>query len=232
MLPIAILAGGYGTRLGEIGKHIPKSLVQVGGVPFIDLQLDLLERAGYQKVVLCVSQKAELLIDHLSRRSSSGLEIKYSFDGPTQLGTGGSVKNALPLLGSKFALIYGDSYLPIDFSLVENDFLKCNSLGLVTVYRNVNKYIQSNLKIEGKYIAKYVKSDGKNLEYVDYGLSYWDAQVFLDTSLSDRFDLQEVYSGLISKRELHCFEVDKRFYEVGSIAGIEELTKFIGGKHD
>lgn len=232
MLPIAILAGGYGTRLGEIGRRIPKSLVQVGGVPFIDLQLDLLERAGYRKVVLCVSQKAELLIDHLSKRSSSGLEIKYSFDGPFQLGTGGSVKNALPLLGSKFALIYGDSYLPIDFSLVEKDFLKSNSLGLVTVYRNENKYVQSNLKIEGKYIAKYVKGDGKNLEYVDYGLSYWDAQVFLDAALSDRFDLQEVYSGLISKRELHCFKVDQRFYEVGSIAGIEELTNFIGGKHD
>jgi MurNAc alpha-1-phosphate uridylyltransferase len=232
MLPIAILAGGYGTRLGEVGRHIPKSLVQIDGVPFIDLQLDLLERAGYQKVVLCVSQKAELLINHLSRRPRVGLEIEYSFDGPFQLGTGGSIKNALPLLGSKFALIYGDSYLPIDFISVENEFLKHKSLGLVTVFRNENRYIQSNIEIDGRYISKYEKGDQRNLEYVDYGLSYWDAQVFLDSSLPTTFDLQEVYSELIGKRQLHCFEVNQRFYEVGSVEGIEELEKFVGGKHD
>ena len=65
MLPIAILAGGYGTRLVEVGRDIPKSLVKVGGIPFIDLQLDLLERAGYRDIVMCVSQKAELLIEYL-----------------------------------------------------------------------------------------------------------------------------------------------------------------------
>lgn len=232
MLPIAILAGGYGTRLGKLGRNIPKSLVKVGKIPFIDLQLDLLERAGYRDVVMCVSQKAELLIEYLSRKSNRKLKITYSFDGTKQLGTGGSIKNALPILGSKFAVIYGDSYLPINFSLVENQFVKNKLNGLITVYKNDNMIVPSNIEISGGYVSKYSKVDRSQMMYVDYGLTYWDARVFRSEALPDSFDLNEIYQDLIGRRELHYFEVSERFYEVGSIRGIEELTNLIGGNND
>src|SRR3990167_2849632 len=45
-LPVAILAGGRATRLGDLTKDTPKSLVEVAGRPFIAHQLDLLRRHG------------------------------------------------------------------------------------------------------------------------------------------------------------------------------------------
>jgi NDP-sugar pyrophosphorylase family protein len=232
MLPIAILAGGYGTRLGELGRDIPKSLVKIGGIPFIDLQLDLLEKSGYTDVVICVSQKAELLIEYLSKKPRGGLKVDYSFDGTKQLGTGGSLKNALPMLGSKFAVIYGDSYLPIDFSLVENQFVKNEMNGLITIYKNENMIVPSNIEISGRYVSRYSKVDRNEMEYVDYGLSYWDARVFRNEAFPESFDLNEIYQDLISRGELQYFEVSERFYEVGSLKGIEELANLVGGNNE
>jgi MurNAc alpha-1-phosphate uridylyltransferase len=232
MLPIAILAGGYGTRLGELGRDIPKSLVKIGGIPFIDLQLDLLEKSGYTDVVICVSQKAELLIEYLSKKPRGGLKVDYSFDGTKQLGTGGSLKNALPMLGSKFAVIYGDSYLPIDFSLVENQFVKNEMNGLITIYKNENMIVPSNIEISGRYVSRYSKLDRNEMEYVDYGLSYWDARVFRNEAFPESFDLNEIYQDLISRGELQYFEVSERFYEVGSLKGIEELANLVGGNNE
>ena len=48
MLPLAILAGGYATRLGSLTAEIPKCLIEINGRPFVDLQLDLLVKNGLE----------------------------------------------------------------------------------------------------------------------------------------------------------------------------------------
>jgi NDP-sugar pyrophosphorylase family protein len=58
MLPLAILAGGYATRLGSLTTETPKCLVEINGRPFVDWQLDLLMEHGYSKFIFCVSFKS------------------------------------------------------------------------------------------------------------------------------------------------------------------------------
>lgn len=233
MLPIGILAGGYGTRLGDLGRNIPKSLVEVNGVPFVDLQLKLLRNAGYKRVVMCVSQKSEQLISHISKNPHAELEVVYSFDGPEQLGTGGAIKNALGLLGSQFALIYGDSYLPIDYRVIEQEFLMTQAPALITVYRNENEFEVSNLSVSNGMVMEYEKnSKQKHFSFVDYGLSYWNSETFLQFSTSGSFDLTDIFKNMISAQKLHAFEVKQRFFEVGSISGIDQLSKSLEGKNE
>ena len=157
MLPIAILAGGLATRLGPIAKTIPKSLVKINGIPFINWQLNLLKKYGYKDFVLCLSHKSELIIDHVGNGSRFGININYSLDGNIQLGTGGAIKKALPLLGENFAVIYGDSYLPINYAEVESAFLNSKALGLMTVFRNTDKFDASNVEFLKNRIIEYKK---------------------------------------------------------------------------
>ena len=123
MIPVAILAGGLATRLGDVTKKIPKALLEIAGKPFIDYQLQLLREAGVTRVVMCIAHLADQIEGVLGDGSAYGLEIAYSHDerGPNGelLGTGGALRNALPLLGDEFLVMYGDSWLPIDFNLVE-----------------------------------------------------------------------------------------------------------------
>ncbi|MEO6740525.1 MAG: sugar phosphate nucleotidyltransferase, partial [Chthoniobacteraceae bacterium] len=98
-LPVAILAGGLATRLRPITEKIPKSLVDIAGEPFLAHQLRLLHSHGIQRAVLCVGHLGEMIERDFGDGAAFGIELKYSFDGPVLLGTGGALRLALPLLG-------------------------------------------------------------------------------------------------------------------------------------
>ena len=104
-LPVAILAGGLATRLQPITETIPKVLVEIAGKPFAEHQLELLRRNGVTRVIFCVGHMGEKVREVLGNDLRQGMRIEYSFDGPKLLGTGGALKNALPLLGGAFFVI-------------------------------------------------------------------------------------------------------------------------------
>src|SRR5690349_5057670 len=113
-LPVAILAGGLAMRLRPITEKIPKSLVTVAGRSFLAHQIELLRSRGLTRLVLCVGYLGEMIQRDFGDGSRFGVRLEYSFDGPKLLGTGGAVRKALPMLGEKFFVLYGDSYLPIN----------------------------------------------------------------------------------------------------------------------
>jgi NDP-sugar pyrophosphorylase family protein len=230
MLPIAILAGGLATRLGSVTQDLPKCLIEINGRPFIDWQIDQLRSSGYREMVFCLSHKAKIIQDYLGDGSSFGIKINYSLDGRIQLGTGGAIKKALPLLGPKFAVIYGDSYLPINFQEIDKEFQDSGAPAMMTVYKNSGRYDSSNVCLKNGEIVHYKKGlVNSESEHIDYGLSYFNREVFLNPSLGNVFDLSDILSSLIILRSLACYEVRNRFYEVGSHLGISELSKYLGG---
>ena len=113
MPPVAILSGGLATRLRPVTEQMPKALLEVAGEPFVAHQLRLLKREGITRVVLCVGHLGDKIRDAIGDGRRFGLEVSYSFDGDTLLGTGGALRQALPLLGKCFFVLYGDSYLDI-----------------------------------------------------------------------------------------------------------------------
>src|SRR6266571_2872724 len=123
-IPVAILAGGLATRLRPITEKIPKSLVAVAGRPFLAHQIELLRDQGLRRLVLCVGYLGEMIQREFGDGSKWGVRLEYSFDGDQLLGTGGALRKALPLLGEKFFVLYGDSYLPIEFNPVAKFFQK------------------------------------------------------------------------------------------------------------
>ncbi|MDR2443596.1 MAG: NTP transferase domain-containing protein, partial [Deltaproteobacteria bacterium] len=156
-LPIAILAGGLGTRLGDICRDKPKALVQVAGSPFIHHQLRLLKKNGFQNVVILAGYLGQMIEESVGDGSNFGLNVAYCFDWPELLGTGGALVKALPLLSDRFMVIYGDSYLDLDYHLVEKSFLNSGCPALMTVYLNNDNYDLSNVVFENNLIVLYDK---------------------------------------------------------------------------
>ena len=135
-IPVAILAGGLATRLRPITEKIPKSLVPVAGKPFLAHQLELLRARGIRRAVLCVGHLGEMIQRDFGDGAAFGVKLDYSFDGPKLLGTGGAIKRALPLLGDEFFVLYGDSYLPVEYASHRGIFPAQRQARLMTVYRN------------------------------------------------------------------------------------------------
>ena len=228
MLPIAVLLGGFATRLGELTKEKPKALIKIGGTPFIDFQLNLLKKNGYKKIVFCVSYKSKQIQDYIGDGSKFGLNVQYSFDGGTQLGTGGAIQNALGLLGEEFAVIYGDSYLPIKFAQVERFFKSSSALAVMAVYKNEDKFDVSNVKFKTKYQIEYSKSyQSADMSYIDYGITYFRATAFEQNRLGTSYDLAELCQNLSKQNNIEGFEVHDRFYEIGSTNGIKEFSNYL-----
>jgi NDP-sugar pyrophosphorylase family protein len=228
MLPVAILAGGLATRLRPLTETIPKSLVEINGEPFLWHQLRLLRLNGIRRVVLCVSHLGEQVRDSVADGEAFGLHIEYSFDGSAMLGTAGALKRAQPLLGESFFVLYGDSYLPIDWAAVESAFRESCKAGLMTVYRNEGQWDTSNVEFADGQILAYNKNlRNARMRHIDYGLGVLHASALTRVPDGQVWDLATLYQDLLEAGELAGFEAPHRFYEIGSFSGIEELRLYL-----
>ncbi|HEX4264974.1 MAG TPA: nucleotidyltransferase family protein [Verrucomicrobiae bacterium] len=229
-IPMAILAGGLATRLRPITEKIPKSLVPVAGKPFLEHQLKLLQSRGIRHAVLCLGHLGEM-IERDFGHEAFGVKLDYSFDGPKLLGTGGAIKCALPMLGGEFFVLYGDSYLPIDYRPIAEFFQRSGKLGCMTVYHNQGRYDTSNVVFADGEIKVYDKKTKlPEMHHIDYGLSLFKAAAFDGYSAEQPFDLAEVMDKLVREKQLAGYEVKERFYEMGSRVGLEDLEQLLGGK--
>jgi len=228
MLPVALLAGGLATRLHPQTQRVPKALLPVAGRPFIHWQLELLARQGITRAVLCVGFLGEQIRDAVGDGAQFDLALSYSFDGETLLGTGGALKRALPLLGSTFFVLYGDSYLPCSFTTVQAVYEASPAPGLMTVLCNENRRDRSNVLLQrGKLIEYNKRHPSPGMRHVDYGLAVLSAHALRKWPNGVPFDLADVYHDLSLRGELVGLEVNERFYEIGSPQGRDETDGYL-----
>ncbi len=227
-LPVAILAGGLATRLRPTTERTPKALLSVAGEPFLVHQLRLLHSEGFRKIVLCVGYLSEMIEARIGDGKGLGLQIDYSFDRPTLLGTGGALKRAISKLGERFLVIYGDSYMPVSYTAVVEAFVRSRKPALMTIFENEGRWDTSNVRFEGGEIHQYDKKRRTpDMRHIDYGISVLSAEVFAGFRDNVPFDLADLYSHLVSRKQMAAYEVKQRFYEIGSPEGLAELDALL-----
>jgi NDP-sugar pyrophosphorylase family protein len=228
MLPVAILAGGLATRLRPITTSIPKALVEVAGEPFIAHQLRYLKAQGITEIVLCTGYLGEMIEAVVNDGAAFGVKVTYSPDGEKLLGTGGALRQALPLLSEEFFVLYGDSFLPVDFKAVEADFHQSQQPALMTVLKNDDRWDKSNVIFKEGQIVVYNKVETKpDMMFIDYGLGVIKKSVLQAYPANEVFDLAAVYHQLSITGQLAGHEVHERFYEIGSFEGLKETEEFL-----
>jgi NDP-sugar pyrophosphorylase family protein len=234
MLEVLILAGGLAKRLQPYTDKIPKALVNVAGKPFIFHQLDNLLNQGVKKVILCVGHYGQMIEEEVRSKYKDKIEIYYSYDGESLLGTGGAVQKALNMISEEFFFVtYGDSYLLESMSEIYKAFNSKKSDALLVVYKNNNKWDESNCIFNGQKIVLYDKINrNSSMNYIDYGISIFKKINFKNYLDKKSFDLGEVMHDLSLTSKLSGFEARSRFYEIGSHIGYQELNQYLGGFSD
>ncbi len=158
----------------------------------------------------------------------SAFDLEYAFDGPQLLGTGGALRRALPLLGDRFLVLYGDSYLPIDYAAAVRAFVASGHPALMTVFHNEGRWDTSNVIFADGTIRCYDKRERQPaMQHIDYGLGILRADVLASRPADVAFDLADVYRELSRAGKLAGHEVHQRFYEIGSHAGLAELDDLL-----
>jgi MurNAc alpha-1-phosphate uridylyltransferase len=227
MFTVAILAGGLATRLRPITETIPKALVSVSGQPFIYRQLAYLRDQGVSRVVLCVGYLGHMIEELVGNGEQFGLSVSYAPDGPALLGTGGALKKAMPLLDEHFFVLYGDSFLPINFLQVQQAYFHSQQQALMTILKNGDRWDKSNVLFTNGRLVEYNKHAPRpDMAYIDYGLGLLSADVLRPYPADKPFDLANVYQVLSTDGQLAGLEVYERFYEIGSHEGLKEAEDY------
>jgi NDP-sugar pyrophosphorylase family protein len=229
---VVILAGGLGLRARELSGDEPKALVPVAGKPFAHHQLSLLSSQGAKRVLYCIGYGGDRIRSFVGDGSRWGLEVSYVDEGESLRGTAGALRAALDagMLEETFAVLYGDSFLPIDLVPVWQAFDSSRRPALMTVLRNDDRWDRSNVIVRDGFVLLYDKDGGEDarMAWIDYGLTLLERRL-----IGERIpwgvtaDLGDFYASLSRDRLLAAFEVPERFYEVGSASGLADLTRFL-----
>ncbi len=235
-IQVVVLMGGLGTRLLEYTKEVPKPLVDVCGKPFFDYELMLLKHYGFKKFLFLIGYKADMIEEYYGDGSEQGIFIQYCYDGKELLGTGGAIRRALSLLEEDFLVVYGDSFMDIDYEETVFRYLKGKEEGkraIMTVLKNNNCFDKSNVIVKDGNIVLYDKHNASNeMEYIDYGVCAYERSLFEEYKEGEKFDIAVLQHKLSVTGKLAAHIVNKRFYEIGSPKALLEFRDYISRRLD
>jgi NDP-sugar pyrophosphorylase family protein len=221
-----ILAGGLGTRMRPLTDICPKTLLPAGGRPFAWHQLHWLAAEGIDDVVYSIGHQGGLIRSYWSSQPPPIPSLRYVDEGEHLRGTAGALRLAYDegVLDESFFVIYGDSFLPIEFAPVWSAFQASNQPALMTVLRNNGRWDRSNAIYEPGRVMLYDKQALPGMQYVDYGLSGLRRDLFDGPTPSD---LAALFHQLSISGRLAGYEVHERFYEIGSPAGLRDFEQYL-----
>src|ERR1700722_8115508 len=108
-----ILVGGRGTRLGSLTERVPKPMLPIGGVPFLEYQLEFLRKWNVTHIVFCAGYMGESIRSHFANGAEFGFDISYHIEA-APAGTGGAIWEARSLLDPVFYVLNGDTLFDIN----------------------------------------------------------------------------------------------------------------------
>jgi len=227
-----ILVGGIGERLRPLTNNIPKPMVEVAGKPFIEHLVLLLKKEGIGKILFLTGYLGNKIKDYFENGSKWDIEIDYSFE-ENPLGTGGALRLAKEKLHEDFFLLFGDSYLPINYREMEAEYFRNNKKVIVAIYDNTeNTNVPFNIIIDEQKKLISIYSKGKDnppsFNYCDAGVLIVNKSVveWLGNKTPVSFE-ESIYPRLIADEEMGYFISTCRFYDIGTIERLKAFEEYI-----
>ena len=230
-MQVVVLMGGLGTRIRGVSPGTPKSMIEVCDRPFFSYQLELMKWHGFRRFVFCIGHGGERIRDFFGDGRSFGVEIKYSSDANSLLGTGGALRKAVDLLDEDILVMYGDGYLDADYSEFIYRYYQARSKKsrkvMMAIYRNRDQYDKSNILFENEELLVYDKTHPlPRMEYIDFGAAIVDRSV-VEEIPEGNVDLADVYHRLAAEGMMSGYVVENRFYEIGTPESLDEFKRFM-----
>jgi len=186
-----ILAAGRGTRLGELGRTVPKVLVDVGGEPLLARQIAYLKDNGIQRIVVNAHHLADQIQDFVAEHPQAG-DITVLVE-PKLLGTAGGVRNALSHLGKDpFLVLYGDVITDEPINRILKTHQGKQATATLTVYQSQEVEGKGTVQIDPDgIVSAFHEKTTPNLNkdaYINAGLYILDPYLVKDLPMGIALD--------------------------------------------
>ncbi|MBN2669083.1 MAG: nucleotidyltransferase family protein [Bacteroidales bacterium] len=153
-----------GTRLKSVVADVPKPMAKVAERPFLTYILDDLDKQGFDKIVLAVGYKYEVIQSHFGHRYKN-LQLLYSVE-DSPLGTGGAIRKAFDLLDEDHAfVINGDTFLEMNYAEMEA-YAKAQAADLCMALKPMKAFDRyGSITLDGRRIIRFNEK-----QFIDEGL--------------------------------------------------------------
>src|SRR5437016_7438877 len=149
-----VLCAGFGTRLGELTREIPKPMLPIEGHPLLAYILGHLKDLGFDEIAINLHFKSEVIRDYFGNGGSHNLKLTYSYERKL-LGTAGGVKNLEHFFLSEesFLVQYGDVITDQDFRAMHRFHCEKQALATLLVHQRAKSNSIVTLDDEDRIVA-------------------------------------------------------------------------------
>ncbi|HXH38330.1 MAG TPA: sugar phosphate nucleotidyltransferase [Thermoanaerobaculia bacterium] len=214
---MAILAGGFGSRLGALTRDLPKPMIPIAGRPYLERVIESFARCGLRDIVLLTGYRADVIEEHFGDGTRFGVRIAYSRE-TEPLGTGGAIREARARLGERFVMAYGDVLRYFDYGR----FVRAHDKPCLAVYprRDIG-----NADVAGGRIIRFDKR-APELPYIDAGFSLMPSSVIDILPPTGACSFEEtIFPRLAAEGRLACEIVDLEFFDIGTPEELERTRR-------
>jgi len=218
---VALLCGGFGTRLGELTRDLPKPMIDVGGRPYLERVVESFVACGLRDFVMLTGYKADVIEAHFGDGSRFGARITYSQE-MEPLGTGGALREARALLSDRFLLTFGDVLRRFDY----DRFVQQHMSNCLAVYPRLDR---GNSDVAEGFVVRFDKR-APELPYVDAGFSVMLTSTIDILPPAGACSFEEiVYANLAEHGQLEGEIVDHDFFDIGTPEELAKTRAGLGG---
>ncbi|MBC8754086.1 HAD-IIIA family hydrolase [Kordia sp. YSTF-M3] len=227
-----ILAGGKGTRLGNISKKIPKSLQLINGIPILHHQIALLSKYGITEIYIITNYLYEQIEDSLQEiKTQKHLKIVVHKESK-ELGTVGGIKEIEHLLTANFFVLYGDIMLDVDLHRISKFHSKNKSDATLVVHPTDHPKDSDLLGVNtSDKIIEFYPKHLRNLDAVHPNIS--NAGLYLFTPKLFPFLIEgikadfgkDIFPNIIDKLNMYAYNTPEYLKDMGTPDRIEKVRK-------
>ncbi|PMB02578.1 D,D-heptose 1,7-bisphosphate phosphatase [Fischerella thermalis CCMEE 5273] len=217
-----IMAGGLGSRLGELTSSTPKPLLQIEGKPILLYQIENLRRYHITDITIVVGYLGHKIRDYFGDGSEYGVNISY-FVEESPLGTAGSLAYLVDNLPDTFILLYGDLVFDIDFSKLLQFHIGKKAEITMTVHPNSHPYDSDLVVLSKKHVVEKIikKNENRTTDYnncVNAGIYVLTKRPLSALSEGEKQDLEtNIIQPAISNGRIYGYKTTEYIKDMGTI---------------
>lgn len=231
-----ILAGGKGTRMGNLAKEKPKSMIEIGGKPILTHQISLLKKYGITDIYILVNHLKHAIIKHYGNGRKQGVKINY-FEESSPLGTVGGIKEMEENLNEDFLVLYGDVMVNMQLERLISFHSKKSSECTIVLHPNDHPYDSDLVEIaeSGRIIHFFPKPHDPDRFYpnlVNAGLYVFSPAIFNYIEKGKKADFgRDVFPSIYNDIQMFGYNTAEYLKDMGTPERLEEVERdYTSGK--
>jgi dTDP-glucose pyrophosphorylase len=215
---VVLMAGGLGSRLGELTADCPKPMLKVGGKPMLEILLENLKDHGFKNFLISVNFRADVIEDYFKNGECMGLNIQYLRE-KERMGTAGSLSFLKPDSDLPFLVMNGDVLTKVDFSSFLENHSKQKCFASMCIRKYDYQIPFGVVQVENNQIVK-LEEKPIHSSFVSAGIYALNAEAIGLIPQNTYFDMPNLFNRIIEQKKFKTgvFPIHEYWLDVGQKA--------------